>query len=145
MNLTVQRPGVAFAPPPAMLGTTLAATTVVAFAAFQGGFFPSSWRVGSVVLGAFCFLLLLWTPARRTRATVVLFGLLLAYLALSLASVAWSADPSASLLDTQRTVLYVVAVAGLALAGEGLRVGVALGAGIVGAWPLADRVVTGTH
>ncbi|HWJ31245.1 MAG TPA: O-antigen ligase family protein [Gaiellaceae bacterium] len=145
MNLTVQRPGVAFAPPPAMLGTTLAATTVVAFAASQGGFFASSWRVGSVVLGAFSFLLLLWTPARRTRATVALFALLVTYLALSLASVAWSADPSASLLDAQRTVLYVVGLAGFALAGEGLGVGVALGAGIVGAWALVDRVVAGTH
>jgi O-antigen ligase len=145
MSLTVQRPGVAFAPPPAMLGTTLAATTVVAFAASQGGFFPSSWRVGSVVLGAFSFLLLLWTPARRTRATVVLIALFVAYLALSLASVAWSADPSASLVDAQRTVLYVVGLVGFALAGEGLAAGVVLGAGIVGAWALADRVVAGTH
>ena len=73
MSLTAQRPGVAFAPPPAMLGTTLAAGAVVALAAAQGGFFPSSWRVGSVVLSAFSFLLLLWAPVRRTRATVALF------------------------------------------------------------------------
>lgn len=141
----MERPGVAFAPPPAMLGAMLVGTSVVAFAAAQGGFFPSSWRVGSVVLGAFSFLLLLWTPARRTRATVVLLVLLAAYLALSLASVSWSADPSASLLDTQRTLLYLVGLLAFALAGEGLVGGVALGAGIVGAWALVDRVVTGPH
>lgn len=145
MSLTAQRPGVAFAPPPAMLGTTLAAGAVVAFAAAEGGFFPSSWRVGSVVLSAFSFLLLLWAPVRRTRATVVLFVPLVALLALSLASVSWSADPSASFLDAQRTFLYVAALACFALAGEGLPAGVALGAGVVGAWALVERAVVGSH
>lgn len=144
-SLTAQRPGVAFAPPPAMLGTALAAGTVVAFAAAQGGVFPTSWRVGSVVLSAFCCLVLLWTPARRTRATVVLLVPLVAYLALSLASVSWSADRSASLVDAQRTVLYLTGLAAFALVGEGLAAGVALGAGIVGAWALVGRMVTGAH
>lgn len=145
MSLTAQRLGAAFAPPPAMLGTTLAAGTVVAFAVAQGGFFASSWRVGSVVLSAFSFLLVLWTPVRRTTATMLLFVPLAAFAALSLASSLWSADPSASLLDTQRTALYLAGLASFALAGEGLATGVALGAGVVGAWSFADRALTGTQ
>jgi O-antigen ligase len=143
MSLTAQRPGVAFAPPPAMLGTTLAAGAVVALAAAQGGFFPSSWRVGSVVLSAFSFLLLLWAPVRRTRATVALFVPLVALLALSLVSASWSADPGASFLDAQRTFLYVAALTCFALAGAGLPAGVALGAGLVGTWALGSRLVGG--
>lgn len=145
MSLTAQRLGAAFAPPPALLGTATAAATVVAFAAAQGGFFPSSWRVGSVVLSAFSCLLLLWAPVRRARPTAFLFLPLAAFAALSLVSVSWSADPSASLVDVQRTVLYLVGLAGFALAGEGLVTGVALGAGVVGAWALVERVVTGAH
>jgi O-antigen ligase len=145
LSLTAQRLGAALAPPPAMLGTATAAGTVVVFAAAQGGFFPSSWRAGSVVLSAFSFLLLLWAPARRTTATAYLFVPLAAFAAISLASVAWSPDPSASLLDVQRTLLYLAGLAGFALAGEGLVGGVALGAGVVGAWALADRAVAGVH
>jgi O-antigen ligase len=145
VSLTAQRLGAAFAPPPALLGTATAAGTVVAFAAAQGGFFPSSWRAGSVVLSGFSCLLLLWTPVRRTRATAFLFLPLGAFAALSLISASWSADPSASLVDAQRTLLYLVGLAGFVLAGEGLATGVALGAGVVGSWALLERAVTGAR
>ncbi len=144
MSLTAQRLGTAFAPSPAMRGATLAAGTVVAFAAAQGGFFPSSWRVGAVVLGALSCLLLLWAPIRRTSATIVLVAPLVAFASLSLASTAWSADPAASVLDTQRTLLYLTGLACFALAGEGLAFGVAAGAGVVGAWALGARALTHT-
>lgn len=145
MSLTsVDRLGVAFAPSPALRGATLAAATVVAFAAAQGGFFPSSWRTGSVVLGAVACLLALWTPIRKPAATLVLFAPLVAYGGLSFASTLWSADPSASVLDGQRTLLYLAGLASFALAGEGLAVGVAVGAGGVGAWALVDRLISGT-
>jgi O-antigen ligase len=144
MSLAAQRLGTAFAPSPALRGATLAAGTVVAFAAAQGGFFPSSWRIGAVVLGALACLLALWRPVPRTTATIVLFVPLAAFAALSLASTAWSADPSASLLDTQRTLLYLTGLASFALAGEGIGAGVAAGAGVVGAFALVTRLVTGT-
>jgi O-antigen ligase len=143
VSLTVERLGMAFAPSPAMRGATLAAATVVAFAAADGGFFPSSWRVGAVVLGALACLLMLWAPSRRTPATIVLFALLVAFALLSLASATWSADPSASVLDVQRTLLYLTGLASFSLAGEGLPAGVVAGAGAVGVWALGARVITG--
>ena len=142
---SVERLGAAFAPSPAFRGATLAAATVVAFAAAQGGFFPSSWRAGSVVLGAVACLLAVWAPITRSATTILLFVPLVGFAGLSLASTLWSADPSASLLDVQRTLLYLAGLASFVLAGEGLAVGVAVGAGGVGAWALAERAISGTH
>jgi O-antigen ligase len=142
--LTAQRLGTAFAPSPALRGAALSAGAIIALASAEGGFFPSSWRVGAVVLGALACVHALWVPARRTTTTIPLFAPLVAFGLLSVASAVWSASPSASLLDAQRTLLYVAALASFALAGEGLVAGVAVGAGTIGAWALATRLVHGT-
>jgi O-antigen ligase len=142
--LTAQRPGTAFAPSPALRGAALSAGSIVALASAQGGVFPSSWRVGAVALGALACVHALWAPRRRTTTAIPLFAPLVAFGLLSLASSLWSASPSASLLDAQRTLLYVVALASFALAGDGLVAGVGAGALAVGAWAIAGRLVHGT-
>jgi O-antigen ligase len=143
LALTVSRPGAALAPSPAIRGTILATATVVSFAAVDGGYFPTSWRVGAVVLGGISCLLALLTPVRHTRMATALLALLAAFGVLSASSGLWSADAHASLLDLQRTLLYLVGLASFVLAGEGLVVGVVLGAATVGAWALAERVIDG--
>ncbi|HEU5362849.1 MAG TPA: O-antigen ligase family protein [Gaiellaceae bacterium] len=142
--LTAQRPGTAFAPSPALRGAALSAGAIIALASAEGGFFPSSWRVGAVALGALACVHALWAPARRTTTAIPLLAPLVAFGLLSVGSAVWSVSPSASLLDAQRTLLYVAALASFALAGEGLVAGVAVGAGTIGAWALATRLVHGT-
>lgn len=144
MALTADRLGTALAPSPAIRGAILATIAIVAFAAADGGYFPASWRAGAVILAAISCLLALWTPVRTTRAATVSVALLAAFGLLSAISALWSADAHASLLDAQRTLLYVTALAGFVLAGEGLVVGVAVGAALVGIWALAERAVDGT-
>jgi hypothetical protein len=142
---TAQRLGTALAPSPALRGAALSAGAIIALASAEGGVFPSSWRVGAVALGALACVHALWTPVRRATTTILLlFAPLVAFGALSVASAAWSVAPSASLLDAQRTLLYVAALASFVLAGEGLVAGVAVGAGTIGVWALATRLVDGT-
>ena len=143
-TITAQRLGTALAPSPALRGAALSAGAIIALASAEGGVFPSSWRVGAVALGALACVHALWAPVRRTPTTIPLFAPLVALGLLSVASAAWSASPSASLLDAQRTLLYVAALASFALAGEGLVAGVAVGAGTIGVWALATRLVDGT-
>jgi O-antigen ligase len=144
LELTAQRLGTALAPSPALRGAALAAGALVALASADGGYFPSSWRVGAVALGALACVHALWVPARRTPTTIPLFAPLVAFGLLSAASAAWSVAPAASLLEAQRTLLYVAALASFALAGEGLVAGVAVGAGAIGGWALAGRLLHGT-
>lgn len=135
----------ALAPSPAVRGAALSAGAIVALAAAEGGFAPSTWRVASVGFAALGCLLVLWTPYRHRAATAALAAVPLALLAaLSAGSATWSVDPAASLLDAQRTLLYLIALASFVLAGEGLVAGVVVGAGMVGAWALVERVLTGT-
>jgi O-antigen ligase len=143
MALTAERPGAAFAPSPAVRGTSLAAGAIVALAALDGGVAPATWRAGAVVLCAAAALLTLWTPARPSWRSCLPFVPLVAYALLSLASGLWSADRTASLADTQRTLLYVVAAASFVLAGRGLAVGVVVGATAVGSWALGARALDG--
>jgi hypothetical protein len=145
MTLTARRPGVALALPPALPGAALAAVGVVALAAEQGGFFPSAWRLGAVLFAAAAGLVWLWQPARRPGFALFAPAALAALGLWSLLSATWSAHPSASLLDVQRTLLYLVAALAFAAAGDGLPAGVVAGATAVAAWALGARLVDGTH
>ncbi len=156
MMLSVRRPGAALAPLPAARGVATAALAVFALSLAQGGYFPNAWRYGALALGAAAALFALWTPALRTsfarsgglrRPALVLAlpGLLAALLLWSAASTTWSVAPSVSWLDTQRTLLYAVAAVAFLLAGDGLPVGVVLGATAVAGWALGGRVLHGSH
>lgn len=139
-----RQPGVALALPPAARGAALASLAIFLLAVADGGFFPPAWRLGGLTFGAAAVLLAIWTPAPRlTRTTGLLLATLAALALWSLASAAWSVDQSASLLDAQRTLLYLVAAASFVLAGEGLTLGVLVGTTAVAAWSLGDQYLGG--
>jgi hypothetical protein len=138
-----RRPGVAYLPPPALRGAALAALAVVLLATQQGGYFPSAWRTGTVALAATALLIALRAPARPSRAAAAVGGAIALLLVLTLASAIWSIDASNSVLEAQRVLLYLVAFAAFALAGEGLEAGVVLGASGIAAWALAGRALHG--
>lgn len=143
MALTAERLGAAVTPSPAFLGATLSAGAVVLFAAADGGIAPTAWRAGTVALAGAAALLALRPTTRRVRANLSFAVPLCGYAALSLISALWSADPSASILDAQRTLLYIAGLAAFLLAGEGLAAGVVVGSVVVGAWALVVRAVDG--
>jgi hypothetical protein len=146
MALTARssRPGVAFAPPRGLPGAALAAFGVVALAADQGGYFAPAWRAGAAVFAAAAVLVWLWSDeARVPRLALAPPALLAALCAWSVASASWSALPSASFLDAQRTLLYLAASAAFAAAGRGLVAGVGLGGAVVAVWALGERLVGG--
>jgi O-antigen ligase len=141
--LPAERLGTAWPPSPAIPGAALAAGAIVLFAAADGGVAPAASSTGAIVLGAVAVGLSLWAPARPTWGRLLPLVPLAAYAMLSLGSTTWSADRSASLVDTQRTLLYVVAAAGFLLARRGLAAGVVTGATAVAAWALGARVLVG--
>lgn len=141
MALTAEWLGTAFAPSPARRGAALAGGAIVALAAADGGYAPAAWRGGAVAFAAVAGLLALWAPMRPARSAVLIAGSLAGYAVLSLSSAVWSAHPAASILDTQRTLLYLTALASFVLAGEGLAAGVVLGAAVVGVWALGARAL----
>ncbi len=63
----------------------------------------------------------------------------------SLVSALWSLDAHVSLLDSQRTLLYLAAACCFALAGPGLAAGVVGGATVVAVWALGGRLLNGAH
>jgi O-antigen ligase len=110
----------------------------------DGGVAASSWRAGAVALGSLSCLYVLWTPVPRRGVVALVIVPLIAFAGLSLASAWWSAAPSASLLASQRILLYIAAMLSFVLARDGLVAGVAVGAGSVAAWALGTRFVEGT-
>lgn len=143
MALTARRPGVAFASPRGLPGAALAACGVVALAAEQGGFFAPAWRAGAAAFAAAAALAWLWSNDRVPRRALVPPALLAALCLWSVASSAWSALPSASFLDAQRTLLYLAASAAFAVAGDGLVTGVGAGGIAVAGWALGARLAGG--
>jgi O-antigen ligase len=84
---------------------------VVGLAGAQGGFFPSAWGWASLPL----FLLAAVALALReriwlSRGEQVFIGLLAAFTAWILLSAVWSVAPAESVLETQRSLVYVAAV-----------------------------------
>ena len=144
MALTARRPGVAYAPPRGLPGAAVAALGVVALAADQGGYFAPAWRVGATAFAAAAALLWLWSRETRVPRRALAPPAFLAVLCLwSVASASWSALPSASFLDAQRTLLYLAASAAFAVAGDGLVAGVGVGGAAVAAWALGVRLADG--
>ena len=119
---------------------------VVAVGGTQGGYFPNSWgpsTVAMLLLVAAWLVLGARTDAGRgDAALVVAFGLVLAWVALS---IAWSSAPTHSILEVQRLVLIIAAVTAvlvLALRSAYADVGLAVAAGItvLGCYALATRL-----
>jgi O-antigen ligase len=83
----------------------------------QGGYFPTAWSLGTLAVLA-CVAVGI-TARRRVEAGALDAVMLLAFAGLvgwTGLSVAWSLDPEQSVLEAQRGLLYVAAVAALLLA-----------------------------
>jgi hypothetical protein len=126
-------------------GALVSAAAVVALAADQGGFAVDAWRWGAVALFAAAGLLWLWAPIELTSRSAAMPALIAAFGLCSLLSALWSLDAHVSVLDAQRTLLYLAAACCFALAGPGLAAGVVGGTTIVAAWALAGRLIHGAH
>jgi O-antigen ligase len=122
------------------LGTALVAGAVLLLAAADGGFFPSAWRWGAVALAA-AGAIVAFGPQRVSvsRTGSAMLALLVAFGCWTTLSATWSLDAHASLLESQRLLLYAVALAAFLLARRGLMDGVVLGAVAVAIWSLIDR------
>jgi O-antigen ligase len=122
------------------LGTALVAGAVLLLAAADGGFFPAAWRWGAVALAA-AGAIAAFGPQRVSvsRAGSAMLALLVAFGCWTTLSATWSLDAHASLLESQRLLLYAVALAAFLLARRGLVDGVILGAVAVAIWSLIDR------
>lgn len=122
----------------------LALAAVVLFSFADGGFFPNAWRAGAVAFACVSGLALLAGWARRpTRAEAISVGALAALVLWAGLSAVWSADPDASLLDAQRTLLYVFAAAAALLVRGALLAGTLAGLLVVCGYSLAERLVNG--
>jgi hypothetical protein len=95
----------------------------------QGGFAASAWGWSAVVVFAALAVLLARGIGRPRTAAVVLVGALAALTGWVAASILWSSHVSASVLEVERTLLYLGAAAVFVLAGSGP----ALLAGVLGA------------
>jgi hypothetical protein len=122
------------------LGTALVTGAVLLLAADDGGFFPSAWRWGAVALAAAGAVVALG-PGRIavSRAGAAALTALVVFGCWTVLSAAWSLDAHASLLESQRLLLYVVALGAFLVARRGLVGGVVLGAFAVAIWSLVDR------
>jgi O-antigen ligase len=127
-------------PSPRQLGLVLAAGGVLLLSAANGGFFPTSWRWGAAAFAAVaCIAVLLEGRVVVSRAGAALIACLIAFGGWTTLSVAWSLDRHATLLESQRLLLYAAALAAFLAARRGLTSGVVLGATAVAVWALADR------
>jgi O-antigen ligase/polysaccharide polymerase Wzy-like membrane protein len=138
---------------PRRLGAVSVATGVVAFlpvfglAIAQGGYFPASWGWASVpLLWCAAIALVLRAELRLGRAECIFLGALVAFAAWIACSIAWSAAPAVSVLETQRALVYVAApFAVLVLAREGATRHILAGAlaavSLIAAFSLATRVL----
>jgi len=126
------------------VGAAVAALGVIALAAEQGGYFPPAWRAGAAAFAAAAALLWLWSENTRLPRLALAPPAILAALVLwSVASSAWSVFPSGSILDAQRTLLYLAAAIAFAVAGDGLVLGVVAGVSVVAAWALGAHLFDG--
>ena len=125
-------------------GAALAFAAVVLLSFADGGFFPNAWRSGALAFACAAGLaLLVWGPRRPTRAEALVVCGLAAFALWTALSAAWSLDPDASLLDAQRTPLYVAAAAAALLVRGALLAGTLAGVVAVCFYALAERLVRG--
>ena len=116
---------------------------VGALALAQGGYWPTTWNTATIVLLA--ILVAGVVGLRRIeigsfdRAVLLCFGVLTVWVTIS---TTWSLDPARSLLDAQRTLLYLCAVAVLVLVSpRGSQAGLLAAVGVacvaISVWSLA--------
>jgi O-antigen ligase len=120
--------------------------SVFGLAASNGGFFPTSWGWAALpLLLAAGTALVVRDSLAVTRPEAAFLALVAALTAWTALSALWSPSPAAPLLETDRTLVYLAALAAL-LAVSGRRSPAPLAAGILAAcagicaWALANRL-----
>jgi hypothetical protein len=120
-------------------------------AADQGGFYPRTWPWAALAFGAVAALILLATPGLRIpRSGIVLVGGLALLCAWTAISAQWSLEPSSSLREAERTLVYVAAALALVLLAAAvgatpLLLGLATAAVATACYSLVERAVRGPH
>jgi O-antigen ligase len=111
-----------------------------------GGFVPTSWFWSAVVLGIIAVALLARQARKPSTLELAFLAALAGLVFWALCSASWSLDPTASVLDAERLLLYLSAAAALLLLARpgsrpGILVGVLVGIGVLSAAGLLDAVV----
>jgi tetratricopeptide (TPR) repeat protein len=120
---------------------------VIGLAIAQGGFFPASWGWASVpLLWCAAIALVLRGQLRLSRPELVFLGALAALSAWVACSVAWSIATADSVLETQRTVVYLAAGMAVLFVAHSKSAGHVLGGvlaatAVIDAFSLATRVL----
>jgi O-antigen ligase len=120
-----------------------AAVTLLAFR--DGGYFPSAWWPATVTLLAAAALAIVLgraaSPSRAQLAVVLALGAFAGWTALS---ALWSPDPGTSLLEAERTLVYVAAVVAAVAVGGRLLAGTIAAIGLVCAYSVGQRLLEGS-
>ena len=130
---------------PGALAAPAAFLLVAGLAAAQGGYFPSSWGWGSLGAGwAAAIAILAGRPLPRGRAVLFLAGLT-GFTAWTAISVVWSNSTTATALEVQRDLLYLLAVGAALILLTRDRYAPVLGAvfvavAVVSTYSLASRI-----
>jgi O-antigen ligase len=94
-----------------VLPTLAASLPVFGLAVAQGGYFPTAWGWASVpLLWAAAVALIVQSRIRISRPELVFIVALTAFAAWTALSIVWSATPSGSVLEVERSLVYVGAV-----------------------------------
>jgi hypothetical protein len=94
----------------------LPVATVVALAAFEGGYFPREWSWGALALFWVAALaLLVGSPAQPSGLELALLGAVAAFVVWVAFSIAWSPAPAGTVSEVERDLLYVGGVLALIL------------------------------
>src|SRR5215208_3623337 len=95
----------------------LSAALIVALGFDEGGYAPSSWVWAAALLVVVAVVLVRGLPTRPAPLELAFLGALAGLLVWSLLSAWWSLDPTGSILEAQRLLLYLATAAALCVAG----------------------------
>lgn len=131
-------------PERSVLGAVLCAAAITLLAFRDGGFDPSSWRPATIALLAAAALAVVLRkaekPSRGQIAVVLGLGALAGWMALS---AFWSPDADTSLLEAERTLVYVAAIVAAVAVGGRLLEGTLTGIALVCAYAVGQRLLQG--
>lgn len=129
-----------------LVAPAVAAGAIVATASAQGGFFPATWNWVTLALALAAAGAAVWLERfELSRLDLIFLGGLTVFCGWVLLSETWSASPPNSILEAQRTLLYVAAAATVLLTALRRSVELLVGAilaatsGIV-CWGLATQL-----
>jgi O-antigen ligase len=128
----------------AVPGAVLAGAAVTLLAFRDGGYFPPAWRAATVaLLAAAALAFVLHRASAPSRAQLVVFVGLAVLAGWTALSALWSPDQHASLLEAQRTLVYVAAIVAAVAVGGRLFAGTFAAIGLVCAYSVGRRLLEG--